>query len=59
MKTIGNLAGVVVGLFLMGAVLIAQNNYQKSFGGIQQLSPTDDSGSIVSYAAGLEKIALK
>ncbi len=59
MKTIANLAGVAVGLFLIGAVLVAQNNYQKSFGGIQQLSPTEDSGSVASYAAGVEKIALK
>ena len=59
MKTIGNLAGVIVGLFLVGAVLVAQSNYQKSFGGIEQASASEDSGPISSFQAGYETVALK
>ncbi len=59
MKTIGNVAGVVVGLFLIGAVLVAQNNYQKSFGGSEQQTVSQETASIASYSAGYETVALK
>jgi len=59
MKTIGNLAGVAVGLLLMGGVLVAQNNYQKSFGGSQQSTASEDAESVASFQAGYETVALK
>ena len=33
MKAISNWAGVTLGLFLMGVLMVAQQGYQKSFGG--------------------------
>jgi len=59
MKTIGNLAGVTVGLFLMGALMVAQCDYQRSFGGVQQSVASEDSVSIASAPTGYETITLK
>ncbi len=56
---IGNLAGVTVGLFLIGALMVAQCDYQKSFGGVQQTASTEDAGSIASYPIGYQTVALK
>ena len=59
MKTIGNLAGVAVGIFLVGAVLVAQDNYQRSFGGTTPASVSVDTPSIAGYQGNYVTVALK
>ena len=61
MKAIGNVGAVLVGLFLMGVVMVAQRDYQNSFGGSDtgRQSVAEDSGSIASYSGGYETIVMK
>jgi hypothetical protein len=61
MKAIGNIAAMMSAVVLMGALLIAQRDYQNSFGGRDsvQSAATDDSGSIASYSPAYEAVVMK
>jgi hypothetical protein len=61
MKKLGNATAMVTAAVLMGALLLAQRDYQRSFGGNVggQVSATDDSGSVAAYGVDREIVVMK
>jgi hypothetical protein len=58
MKILGNAAAFLVALFIMGGIILAQRDYQKSFGAVQT-STTTLSSTGVPAQSGEYKVVLK